>query len=301
MSFLLTRCCCGEGPVCPCSSFSFNFESMTQKGQGGTDRSVQVAPDICNMINDFDSYGLELKRLIGSATFVCTPQGWVFDSGTAEYQPNADMDGSGLLGHAWSRPPIYSLNRCTDPCCVTCDTQIVTKWLVTNDQSSVVGGNAYAAASLSASLQACFPSLPVSPPSGIYRIVYLTLSGLATVQSEQTSTFFSWNGATCPGTSVTTGSPTVIPQFNKHVGFIWDTPSMCVEGEFVGAFAFDPVDGTCTGAFPVDNDFCVTTTTQRFCDGAACCCSSGAHIYDRVSEGCLFDSGDAYASNFTAA
>jgi len=306
----MRRCCCGDGG-CPCGSFSFDFEVYQQGGIGGTERSVQTKASICSMLYDVDDEGTSVSRLIGDVTFVCTTlEGFQYDSGNAQYDPNMDMNGA--VGYRWERPPTYTLGRCDpDPieCCQYCETERVLDWVVQNDQSSVTGGSVSVYSSLPSDLQSCFPALPVTPANGIYRVVKLILYVDAERALRETITNTSYNGGSCPPDSVTTGNFGNVPPGYLYVGFVWDTSGMCVEGDFVGAFGWDFGTGACVAAYPYDNDACSTVVTDYSCsllaEGCEECCEGSQNSidylksYERVSEACFFNSADANATNWT--
>lgn len=303
------RCCCGDGG-CPCGSFSFDFEVYQQGGTGGTERSVQTKANICEMAQDVDDEGTSVSRLIGDVTFVCTVlDGFQFNSGNAQYDPNMDMNGA--VGYRWERPPNYTLGRCDpDPieCCQYCESERVLDWVVQNDQSAVTGGSVSVYPSLPSDLQSCFPALPVTPANGIYRVVRLILYIDAERALRETITNTSYNGGACSPDSVTTGNFGSVPPGYLHVGFVWDTSAICVEGDFVGAFGWNFGTGECVAAYPYDNDSCTTVVSDRFCSLLAtgceeCCEGSGNSLdfvksYERVNEACSFDSADANATNW---
>lgn len=298
------RCCCGDSTGCPCNTFSFDFEVLRQAGVGGTERSVQILANVCDMLNDLDDEGTSITRLVGTATFACTVlDGWQYSTGTAQYDPNVDMNGA--VGYRWSRPPSYTLGRCTDEACQTCDSEIVWSWTVTNDTSSINLGLVATYATMPGVLAKCFPTLPSTPVNGIYRVVWLSLTASADRASRRVETNTPYNGGSCPPNSDTTSAASSIGNIPVHVGFLWDAASICDAGTLVGTFEWDGVTTGCTTGYPFDNDNCTTTTTTQYCTPgpAAICCSGTAGVpepkFDWVTEACFFDFRDADATNWT--
>jgi hypothetical protein len=298
------KCCCGTAG-CECSTFSFDFETYAQTGVGGTHRSTQKRSNVCSMLPELDNEGTGVQRIVGDVTFICTTlNGWQFSSGNAQYDPNMDMNGA--TGYQWIRPPTYTLGRCSDVGCLACDADILDDWLVQNDNSSVSTGSVATYVTLPTALQTCFPSLPSTPTNGLYRVVQLILYGEADRASRRTQTNTSYNGGSCPADSTTTGSYSAITPFYIYVGFIWDTSSICTEGNLVGTFRWNPKTGNCSDAFPYDNDSCTSSTTAYYCSASpsdlTCCVGPSGTSYntfDQTIEACFFDSAGADASNWS--
>lgn len=297
------KCCCGDSG-CLCNSFSFDFEVMKQAGTGGTARAQQLKSNICNMLDDIDDDGTSINRIVGSVTFTCTSlNGWVFDTGTAQYDPNIDYGGA--VGYRWERPPTYTLGRCTDVGCQTCDSERVLSWVITNDTTGVTAGTVSTYTSLPAVMTGCFPSLPSTPTNGLYRIVWLTLYASADRALREFIDNTPYNGGSCPADSDTTGSASAISPFYLYVGFIWDTTDICTEGTLVGTFEWDGLKFGCDLAYPYDNDACSSSTTTFTCTPgpSAVCCSGTTGVpedtYDYVQNACFFDFRDADADNWS--
>lgn len=298
------RCCCDSGG-CPCGSFSFDFEVARVGGFGGTERAIQKLSNVCSMLNEVDLEGTSVMRIVGTATFVCTQFGWAFDSGTAEYDPNLDL-GDGNTGYFYSRPPVYSLGRCTDEGCVVCDATIVRSWTVTNDNTFVQLGAVSTVSSMPSWLAPCFPSETSTPANGVYRIVWLGLQADADRASREVWTNSPYPSGECPPDTDTTGSATAITPTNIYVGFLWDCLGICDEGTFVGAFSWNGTDLlSCTGSYPYDSSASFPTTQDYFCTPgpSAICCGGEEGVpinhFSMNAEGVLFDYGDATAANWT--
>ena len=255
------------------------------------------------MLEDVDDDGTSINRILGSVSFVCTAlNGWQFDTGTAQYDPNIDFGGA--TGFRWERTPSFPLGRCTDEGCVICDSERVLSWVVSNDTSDVTSGTVSVYTSLPSVLSGCFPSLPTTPTSGVYRVVWLSLYGSADRAQREVIQYTPYGGASCPADSDTTGSVSSITPFNIYVGFIWDASTICDEGTLVGAFEWDGLKFGCDVAYPFDNDACSSTTTTYTCTPgpSSICCTGPTGIpqdkFDYTNTACLFDFRDANASNW---